>query len=144
MHTRASLIVLSRIVAVFPTQPKIGERIIKTLTPLQSEDNERPDIRATAQGYCSQLMKARDEGMWKEESIAVTRARHLREKVKAEEKKKMLAQKDEEMKKESESISRQLGDGGRDDWRQDRRDGRDERGRHGGLFDSRNSRVRKL
>jgi hypothetical protein len=89
-------------------------------------------------------MKARDEGMWKEESIAVTRARHLREKVKAEEKKKMLAQKDEEMKKEYESISRQLGDGGRDNWRQDRRDGRDERGRHGGLFDSRNSRVRKL
>jgi hypothetical protein len=85
-------------------------------------------------------MKARDEGMWKEESIAVTRARQLKEKMKAEEKKKMLAQKDEEMKKESERISRQLGDGGRDNW--NRRDGRDERGRHGGGFDSRNSRVR--
>ena len=142
MHTRASLIVLSRIVAVFPTQPKIGERIIKTLTPLQSEDNERPDIRATAQGYCSQLMKARDEGMWKEESIAVTRARRLREQMKAEEKKKMLAKRDEEMKKESEIMSRQLGDG-RDNWRQDRRDGRDERGRQWGT-DSRNLRVRPI
>ena len=75
MHTRAALIVLSRIVLVFPTQPKAGEKILKTLGPLQSDANDRPDIRATAQGYCSQLMKARDEGMWKEEDIAVTKAR---------------------------------------------------------------------
>jgi hypothetical protein len=140
MHTRAALIVLSRIVSVFPTQPKIGERILKTLAPLQSEDNERPDIRATAQGYCSQLTKARDEGMWKEENIAVTRARQEREKMKAEEKKKKLAERHEEMKKETETISRQLQDDGRDAWRQDRRDGSYERGRPWST-DPRHSRV---
>ncbi|KAL7538480.1 hypothetical protein ACHAXR_008594 [Thalassiosira sp. AJA248-18] len=122
MHTRAALIVLSRIVLVFPTQPKTGDKILKTLGPLQSDDNERPDIRATAQGYCSQLMKARDEGMWKEENIAVTKARQEREKMKAEERKKKLAKQHEDMKKESEMISGQLGDG-RDSWRPDRRDG---------------------
>jgi len=123
MHTRAALIVLSRIVLVFPTQPKTGDKILKTLRPLQSDENERPDIRATAQGYSSQLMKARDEGMWKEENIAVTKARQEREKMKAEEKKKKLALQHEEMKKESEMISKQLGDGGRDGWRPDRRGG---------------------
>ena len=126
MHTRAALIVLSRIVRVFPTQPKIGDKILKTLRPLQSDENERPDIRATAQGYSSQLMKARDDGMWKEENIAVTKARQEREKTKAEEKRKKLAQQHEDMKKESEMIARQLGDnGGRDGWRPgppDRRD----------------------
>jgi hypothetical protein len=140
MHTRAALIVLSRIVSVFPTQPKIGERILKTLAPLQSEDNDRPDIRATAQGYCSQLIKARDEGMWKEENIAVTKARQEREKMKADEKKKKLAERHEEMKKETEMISRQLHEDGRDGWRQDRRDGRDERGRPWGM-DPRHTRV---
>ena len=126
MHTRAALIVLSRIVSVFPTQPKTGDKILKTLRPLHSDENKRPDIRATAQGYSSQLMKARDDGMWKEENIAVTKARQERENMKAEEKRKKLAQQHEDMKKESEMIARQLGDnGGRDGWRPgppDRRD----------------------
>ena len=134
MHTRAALIVLSRIVLVFPTQPKTGEKILKTLGPLQSDDNERPDIRATAQGYSSQLAKARDEGMWKEENMAVTKARQEREKMKVEERKKKLAKQHEDIKKESEMISRQLGDGGRDSWRPDRRDDRrDDRGRPWGM-----------
>jgi THO complex subunit 2 len=126
MHTRAALIVLSRIVLVFPTQPKTGDKVLETLAPLQSDENTRPDIRATAQGYCSQLMKARDDGMWKEENIAVTKARQEREKMKAEERKKKLAKQHEDLKKESEMISRQLGEGGRGDqsWRFDRRDDR--------------------
>ena len=122
MHTRAALIVLSRIVNVYPTQPKVGERILQSLASLQSDDNPRPDIRATAQGYCSQLMKARDEGMWKEENRAVTKARQEREKKKSEERRKKAAQQHEEMKKESEMISREIGDsswrrGGREDRR---------------------------
>ena len=134
MHTRAALIVLSRIVLVFPTQPKTGDKILKTLRPLQSDDNTRPDIRATAQGYSSQLMKARDEGMWKEENLAVTKARQEREKMKAEERKKKLAKQHEDMKKESEMIARQLGDGrdGRGDWRP-----RDDRGGRPWPIDSR-------
>jgi len=130
MHTRAALIVLSRIVLVFPTQPKTGDKILKTLGPLQSDDNARPDIRATAQGYCSQLIKARDEGMWKEENVAATKARLEREKMKAEERKKKLAKQHEDMKKESEMISIQLRDGGRDGWRPERRD---DRGRPWGI-----------
>lgn len=133
MHTRAALIVLSRIVLVFPTQPKTGDQILKALGPLQNDD-EKPDIRATAKGYASQLMKARDEGMWKEENIAVTKARQEREKMKAEEKKKKLAKQHEEMKKESELISKKLGLGdSRDGWRTDRRDGRDDRSRPWGI-----------
>eukprot|EP00986_Skeletonema_menzelii_P019154 scaffold27070_cov147-Skeletonema_menzelii.AAC.17 len=130
MHTRAALIVLSRIVLVYPTQPKVGDKILKSLSSLQSEDNPRPDIRATAQGYCSQLTKARDEGMWKEENIAVTRARQEKEKAKAEERKKNLALQHENMKKESEAITREIGDGDR--YGRDRRDDRgrfDDRGR---------------
>ncbi|KAL7470413.1 hypothetical protein ACHAXS_010651 [Conticribra weissflogii] len=126
MYTRSALILLSRIVLVFPTQPKMGEKILKALTPLQSDDNPRPDIRATAQGYSSQLLKARDEGMWKEENIAVTKARQEKEKQKQEERKKKLAQQHEEMKKESEMIARQIGE---DNWRRD--GGRDNRGRGG-------------
>lgn len=122
MYTRAALIVLSRIVLVYPTQPKVGDKILDTLTSLQGEDNPRPDIRATAQGYSSQLMKARDEGMWKEENLAVTRARQEREKLKAEERKKELAQRHEDMKKETEKIDKEIGNsqwgrGGRDDGR---------------------------
>mmetsp|Transcript_4637 Transcript_4637/g.7135 ORF Transcript_4637/g.7135 Transcript_4637/m.7135 type:complete len:1629 (-) Transcript_4637:94-4980(-) len=130
MHTRAALIVLSRIVLVYPTQPKVGDKILKSLSSLQSEDNPRPDIRATAQGYHSQLTKARDDGMWKEENIAVTRARQEKEKAKAEERKKNLALQHENMKKESEAITREIGDGDR--YGRDRRDDRgrpDDRGR---------------
>lgn len=130
MHTRAALIVLSRIVLVYPTQPKVGDKILKSLSSLQSEDNPRPDIRATAQGYHSQLTKARDEGMWKEENIAVTRARQEKEKAKAEERKKNLALQHENMKKETEAITREIGDGDR--YGRDRRDDRgrpDDRGR---------------
>jgi THO complex subunit 2 len=61
MHTRSALIILSRMVLVYPTQPKVGDKFLEILTGLQA-DESRPDIRATAQGYASQLAKARDEG----------------------------------------------------------------------------------
>lgn len=91
MHTRCALIVLSRIVMVYPTQPKVGDKFLDILSSLQT-DESRPDIRATAQGYASQLAKARDEGMWKEENIAVTKARQEKEQMKVEERRKKLAQ----------------------------------------------------
>lgn len=126
MHTRSALILLSRIVLVYPTQPRVGDKLLDILTSLQA-DESRPDIRATAQGYASQLAKARDEGMWKEENIAVTKARQEREQMKVEERRKKLAAQHEEMKKESEMITSQLGDAGTS-WR--RGGGRDDpRGR---------------
>ena len=51
--------------------------------------------------------------------------------MKAEEKKKRLEKQHEEMKKESEMISKQLGDSR--DWRSDRRDIRDDRSRSFGI-----------
>ena len=124
IHTRCALIVLSRIVLVYPTQPKVGDKLLDILATLQA-DESRPDIRATAQGYASQLSKARDEGMWKEENIAVTKARQEKELMKLEERKKKLAEQDEAMRKETEKINREIGDGrdynrrggGRDDVR---------------------------
>ncbi len=94
---------------MFPTQPKTGDRILKTLPPLQRDDNvERPDIRATAQGYGSKLTKARDEGMWKEENITVTKACQGREKMRAEEREKKLEKQNEDMKKDSKMMSKQI------------------------------------
>ena len=128
MHTRCALIVLSRIVLVYPTQPKVGDKFLDILSTLQA-DESRPDIRATAQGYASQLAKARDEGMWKEENIAVTKARQEKEQMKVEERRKKLAQQHEAMRKDTEKIDRQLGVGGRDN-RDFGRGGRDDmRGR---------------
>lgn len=126
MHTRAALIILSRIVRVFPTQPKTGEKILTTLEPLQNDERTKPDIRATAQGYGSQLMKSRDEGLWKEESVAVTKAREEKEKLKAEERKKKLAEQQEAMKKEQAEIEREIGyqPGGRGWGRREERGGR--------------------
>ena len=113
MHTRCALIILSRIVLVYPTQPKVGDKFLDILSVLQA-DESRPDIRATAQGYASQLAKARDEGMWKEENIAVTKARQEKEQMKVEERRKKLAQQHEAMRKDTEKLDKQLGVVGRD------------------------------
>lgn len=68
--------------------------------------------------------------MWKEENIAVTKARQEKEQMKAEERKKKLAEQHEAIRKETEKINSQIGDGRGDnrEWRQG--GGRhDERGR---------------
>ena len=128
MHTRSALIVLSRIVLVYPTQPKVGDKFLSMLETLQA-DESRPDIRATAQGYASQLGKARDDGMWKEENIAVTKARQEKEQMLLEERRKKHAQQHEDIRKETEKINREIGDG-RDGRDYNRRGGRDDmRGR---------------
>ena len=92
MHTRACLLVLTRIVEVFPTQPKLGNRLLGVLAPLQDESSSRPDIRASASAYGMMLLKARDEGRWTEEDAAVVKARVEKEKAAAEERKKKIAE----------------------------------------------------
>lgn len=121
MHTRACLLVLTRIVEVFPTQPKLGNRLLEVLMPLQDESSSRPDIRASASAYGMMLLKARDEGKWTEEDAAVVKARVEKEKAAAEERKKKIAEQFQEMKRESEKITEEIGprDGTRD--RHDRR-----------------------
>ena len=66
IHTRAGLILLSRVVNVFPTRPVLGEKIMDALAPLK-DDTNRQDLRSMALGYSSQLIKARDEGVWEED-----------------------------------------------------------------------------
>ena len=115
IHTRAGLILLSRVVNVFPTRPVLGEKIMDALAPLK-DDTNRQDLRSMALGYSSQLIKARDEGVW-EEDLAAAKARREKKEKEAEERKKAAEKQFQEMQKESDAIDRQLGGGGgRRDW----------------------------
>ena len=109
IHTRASLILLTRLVFVFPTRATVGDRIVKALAPLQ-EANSRPDIKVAAQGYASQLLKARKSGVWREENAAAARARQEQEQRLVEERRKNAEKQSEEMEKESAAITKELGD----------------------------------
>ena len=121
MHTRAGLLVLTRIVDVFPTRPILGNELQAVLSPLQDESSSRLDIRASASAYGTMLLKARDDGKWVEEDASVAKARVEKEKAAAQERKKKIAEQFQEMKRESEQITEEIGprDGPRD--RNDRR-----------------------
>lgn len=114
MHNRTGLILLTRIVSHFPTKSTLGEKILLTLTPLQEDSNPMQDIRAMAQSYSSQIIKARNDGVWKEESKKAAKARVALEKKKQEEREKDAAKRDEEMEKDSRAIARQLNEAPRD------------------------------
>ena len=115
MHTRSGLVVLTRLVDVFPTRPKLGNVFLSTLEPLQDENSDRPDIRAAANAYSTMLLKARDDGKWKEEDASVAKARADKEKVVAEERKKKFEEQFEELQRDSEKITEVIGlDRGRD------------------------------
>jgi THO complex subunit 2 len=131
MHTRAGLLVLTRIVGVFPTRPKLGNKLLLVLEPLQDESSSRPDIRASANAYCMMLLKARDDGKWVEEDAAVAKARADKERAAAEKRKKKLEEQFQELERDSEKITEEIGprDGPRD--RFGRRDGRDHPGSRG-------------
>jgi THO complex subunit 2 len=115
MHTRASLIVLSRIVDVFPTRPNLGNKLFEVLEPLKSEDNNLQDIRSAAQSYFMQLTKARTDGVWKEEDAAVVEARIKAEKEAQELRKRLAKERFDSMKMESEKINAEIGRGDRRD-----------------------------
>lgn len=114
MHLRTALTLLKRVVHVFPSKSDSGEKILEALAPLQVDENPMQDIKAMAQAYSSQIMKSRDDGVWKEES-ASTKARREEEKRLQEERKKATANKYEAFKKESEQSEKigQTGRGGR-------------------------------
>ena len=131
IHMRTGLVVLSRLVKVFPTGPALGNRLLKALEPLQDENSSRPDIRASANAYGMMLLKARDEGKWVEEDEADAKARADKEKEAAEERKKKVEQAFQELKRDNEKITAEIGTddrrnyprvGSRDDFNnQDRR-----------------------
>ena len=118
IHTRAALIVLSRVVDVFPSRPNLGNKLFEVLEPLKSEQNKFPDIRSAAQAYFMQLTKARADGVWKEEDAAVVEARLKAEKEEKELRMRKAAERFDDMKVENEKISAESGG-------DDRRGGRD-------------------
>jgi THO complex subunit 2 len=126
MHMRTGLVILTRLVEVFPTRPGLGNKLLSTLKPLQDENSDRPDIRASANAYCTMLLRARDDGKWVEEDAAVAQARADQEKAAARERKRKLEEQFEELQRDSEKITEEIGP--RDDF--ERR--RDQRGGFGG------------
>lgn len=112
MHNRTGLILLTRLVSHFPTKSTIGESILLALEPLQDENNPMQDIRTMAQGYSAQLIKARSDGVWKEESEEETKKREEKEKQIQEEKRlqreKNIEEMDKEMGKDIEVTQRQF------------------------------------
>jgi THO complex subunit 2 len=121
MHTRAGLVLLTRIVEVFPTRPKLGNKLLRVLAPFQDENSSRLDIRASANAYGTMLLKARDEGTWVEEDASVAKARAEKERAAAEERKRKIAEQFQEMKRDSEKITEEIGNREGQGARQDRR-----------------------
>eukprot|EP00977_Amphora_coffeiformis_P022772 scaffold11454_cov168-Amphora_coffeaeformis.AAC.22 len=110
MHSRNCLIVLSRMVETYPTRPTLANRLISALGPLQEESYPFADIRASAQAYNTQLIKARDEGVWKEETSAAKEARKAKEQAAAAARQKKSEELMEEIKKDSEKITEEIGE----------------------------------
>jgi THO complex subunit 2 len=132
MHMRTGLVVLTRLVDVFPTRPSVGNKLLKTLEPLQDESTSRPDIRASANAYGMLLLKARDDGKWVEEDEAVAKARAEKEKAAAEQRKKKLERTFQEIERDSEKITAEIGPKDR----HDRDRGRDYTARDSGPTDA--------
>lgn len=121
MHVRSCFVILSRIVDAFPTRPKLGQKLFSALEPLQDETYPLPDIMTAAQAYGTLLIKARTNGVWKEEDAATIKAREEKEKAKIAEKKKRREEQHAQMKRDTEKLNEEIGEG----------DSRD-RGRRGG------------
>lgn len=123
MHIRTGLLILTRLVDVFPTRPVMGAAILEALSPLQDENTSRPDIRASANAYGMMLLKARDEGKWFEENEADAKARADKEVEAALERKKKLEQNFQELERDSNQITAEIGPRDRFDRRRDESDG---------------------
>jgi THO complex subunit 2 len=124
MHLRNCLVVLSRMVELYPTRPVLANKLLSALEPLQSESNAFSDIRASAQAYNIQLVKARDDGVWKEEDEATVKARLEREEAAAAKRHKKAEEQMEQIKRDTQKITEEIGE-----W-----DSRDRsRGRSGGF-----------
>jgi THO complex subunit 2 len=109
IHTRTGLVVLSRLVDIFPTGPSLGNKLLQVLEPLQDESSSRPDIRASASAYGMMLAKARDDGKWVEEDENAAKERAEKEKEAAEERKKRIEKSFRELARDSEKITAQIG-----------------------------------
>lgn len=110
IHTRNCLIVLKRMVEVYPTRPRLGNELLEALVPLQDEGNKFADIRASAQAFSTQLLRARDDGVWKEEDPAIVKARRATEQAAAVARQKKAEEQMAELKRDSEKITEEIGE----------------------------------
>mmetsp|Transcript_454 Transcript_454/g.661 ORF Transcript_454/g.661 Transcript_454/m.661 type:complete len:1353 (+) Transcript_454:201-4259(+) len=113
MHVRASLVVLSRMVEEFPTKPKLGQKLLKALEALQDDSYPLQDIKTTAHAYGTLLLKARSEGVWKEEDAATIKAREEKEKAKIAERNKRREEQLAALHLDTEKINKEIGESGR-------------------------------
>ncbi|KAI2496519.1 Transcription factor/nuclear export subunit protein 2 [Fragilaria crotonensis] len=104
MHVRSSFVVLSRIVDAFPTRPKLGQTLLDALEPLQDETYPLQDIKTAAHAYGTLLIKARGDGVWKEEDSATIKAREEKEKADIAAKLKRREEQLADMKRDMEKI----------------------------------------
>ena len=123
MHVRSCFVVLSRIVEAFPTRPKLGQTLLDALEPLQDETYPLQDIKTAAHAYGTLLIKARGDGVWKEEDFATVKAREEKEKADIAAKLKRREEQLADMKRDMEKIDVEIGDSGRRDDRESRRRG---------------------
>ncbi|KAL7559738.1 hypothetical protein ACA910_003320 [Epithemia clementina (nom. ined.)] len=110
IHARNALIVLTRMVGSFPTRPCLANKLLSDLQPMQDENFPFADLRASAQAYSIQLLKARDEGVWKEESAEAVKARLSKEKAAAAARQKKAEEQMEQLKLDSEKITEEIGE----------------------------------
>lgn len=110
IHLRNCLVLLTRMVEFYPTRPRLANKLLEILEPLQEESNPFADIRASAQAYSMQLRKARDEGVWKEEDAATVKARIEKEQAAAEQRHRKAREQMDEIKRDQDKITGQIGD----------------------------------
>lgn len=109
MHRRTALIIASRIVEEYPTKYTTGEKLLTALKPLLGEGNAMQDIRAMAQGYQAQIIKVRNNGVWKEESKIHQQERQEKLKKEEEIRRKNAEEQHKAMKIDSDQITRTIG-----------------------------------
>lgn len=110
MHCRNSLVLLSRMVEEYPTRPTVANKLLSVLEPFQEEGYPFADIRASAQAYGTQLIKARDDGVWKEETEAAKGARKSKEQAAVAARQKKAEEQMEQLKRDSEKITEEIGE----------------------------------
>jgi THO complex subunit 2 len=109
MHLRCGLIVLTRIVDEYPTRPRLANSLLEALEPLTKESNGFADIRASSQAYSMQLLRSRDNGVWKEEDAATVQARLASVEAAAMERQKKAQEQMKQIERDSEKITEKIG-----------------------------------
>ncbi|CAJ1967154.1 unnamed protein product [Cylindrotheca closterium] len=109
MHTRAGLVVLARLCGVFPTRPKLGNKLLRILNQLQENESVRADIRASSAAYATMLLRTRDEGKWVEEDAGAAKARKEKDRTAAAKRKRKMKEQMQEMDRDSAKIAEGTG-----------------------------------